>query len=63
MQRETRNKNALRRHQNSIERSLADVSSGKNVNHLPPEAVAELMTDLQKRLATLNERLALVGDH
>jgi len=62
MQRETRNKKAVRRHQTRISRSLADVTSGKNVGHLSPEAVAELRADLEKRLTILNERLALVGD-
>ncbi len=58
VQRETRNKESLRHHQVMIARSLADVTCRKTVGHLPPEDVAQLITDLEKRLAVVTERLA-----
>ena len=63
MQRETRKKESVRRHQVSIARSLADVACGKNVGHLPAEDVTQLITHLEQRLLVLTERLAASRDN
>jgi hypothetical protein len=58
MSRRTRNLESLRRHQVTVERSLADVRAGRNVSHLTLEDVVQLEADLEKRQAAISIALA-----
>ena len=52
----------MRRHQINMERTLLEVRSGKNVDHLCPEALVQLTIDVGKRLAAIYEELVRASD-
>lgn len=55
--RPSRNYAALEMQRAMLERSLADLKSGKNVSHLTDQEVCQFADDLKKRLATIDGEL------
>ena len=50
--------NALIKHQQIIERSLADFASGRNTEHLPAIEIDQVIRALEKRLEAIKQSLA-----
>jgi hypothetical protein len=53
----TRSKESLQRHKIAIERTLADVKAGKQIDHLCPQDVTQMIFDLENRLTVLTDQL------